>query len=107
VNRIAANPIPYRARAGKTREAFARLPGDRLHRGQGGRPRRHDRRRLCEVDRRHPQPSGLNYYETQATNRLWAEPGLGVVDCDAVLAGFDADEPSLESHQISYDQGRR
>ena len=44
--RIAANPIPYWAKAGKSREvfeqAFARLLRHRLHRGQGGHPRGHD-----------------------------------------------------------------
>ncbi|MDT4992704.1 MAG: inosose dehydratase [Actinoplanes sp.] len=61
--------------------------------------------------------AGLSYGEVQATKRLWAEPGRGVVDLDAVLAavppGFDGDfmievdEPSMESkresHQISYE----
>ena len=62
-------------------------------------------------------PTDLSYRDAQATKRLWAEPGRGVVDFDAVLAaipaGFDGDfmievdEPSVasrrESHQISYD----
>jgi len=65
--------------------------------------------------------AGMSYGEVQATKRLWAEPGRGVVDLDAVLAaipaGFDGDfmievdEPSMESrresHQISYDWARR
>ena len=64
--------------------------------------------------------AGMSYGEVQATKRLWAEPGRGVVDLDAVLAaipaGFDGDfmievdEPSMESrresHQISYDWAR-
>ena len=59
---------------------------------------------------------GLGYAQLQATKRLWAEPGLGVVDFDAVLAALPAnydgdymievDEPSidsrLESHRMSF-----
>ena len=66
-------------------------------------------------------PAGLGYHEAQATKRLWAEPGRGVIDFAAVLAaippGFDGDfmievdEPSVasrrESHQISFDWARR
>jgi inosose dehydratase len=58
---------------------------------------------------------GMSYHEVQATKRLWAEPGRGVIDLDAVLAavpaGYDGDfmievdEPSMdskkESHRIS------
>jgi inosose dehydratase len=65
--------------------------------------------------------AGLSYRETQQTKRLWAEPGLGTVDFDAVLAaipdGYDGDfmievdEPSVaskrESHRISYEWARR
>ena len=61
------------------------------------------------------------YREQAASKRLWAEPGLGVVDFDAVLAALPADydgdfmieidEPStstrVESHQISYDWATR
>jgi inosose dehydratase len=57
------------------------------------------------------------YREQAASKRLWAEPGLGVIDFDAVLAALPADydgdfmievdEPStptkVESHQISYE----
>jgi inosose dehydratase len=57
-----------------------------------------------------------SYHETTRTKRLWAEPGLGVVDFDAVLdaipAGYDGDfmievdEPSVdskkESHRMSF-----
>jgi len=64
---------------------------------------------------------GLSYQEVQATKRLWAEPGLGVVDFDAVLAAVpddydgdfmvEVDEPSMdsrrESHQLSFDWARR
>lgn len=62
-----------------------------------------------------------SYAEQQATKRLWAEPGLGVIDFDAVLAALPAhydgdfmieiDEPSVysrfESHRISFDWARR
>ncbi|GIM94694.1 sugar phosphate isomerase/epimerase family protein [Paractinoplanes toevensis] len=60
--------------------------------------------------------TGRSYHETTASKRLWAEPGLGVVDFDAVLdaipAGYDGDymievdEPSVaskrESHLMSF-----
>jgi inosose dehydratase len=63
---------------------------------------------------------GMSYAEVSDTRRLWAEPGLGVVDFDAVLAalppaydgGFmiEVDVPSVatrfESHRISYDWAR-
>jgi inosose dehydratase len=65
--------------------------------------------------------AGLSYHEVSATKRLWAEPGLGVVDFDAVLAAIPADydgdymievdEPSveskLESHRVSFEWARR
>jgi inosose dehydratase len=58
----------------------------------------------------------LTYHEATATKRLWAEPGLGVVDFDAVLAAvppdydgdymIEVDEPSVdskrESHRLSF-----
>ncbi|GAA2514922.1 sugar phosphate isomerase/epimerase family protein [Winogradskya humida] len=58
----------------------------------------------------------LSYREATDSKRLWAEPGLGVVDFDAVLAaipaGYDGDymievdEPSVaskkESHRMSF-----
>ena len=64
---------------------------------------------------------GLSYSQLQSTKRLWSEPGLGVVDFDAVVAAIPAtydgdymieiDEPSidsrLESHRISFDWARR
>ena len=64
---------------------------------------------------------GMAYHEVQATKRLWAEPGLGVVDFDAVLAAIpdnydgdfmiEVDEPSvaskLESHSMSYHWAQR
>ena len=63
-----------------------------------------------------PAAQGRSYGELQATKRLWAEPGSGVIDFDAVLAALPADfdgdlmievdEPSVESptesHRISY-----
>jgi inosose dehydratase len=65
--------------------------------------------------------AGMSYQEVSATKRLWAEPGSGVVDFDAVVAaipaGYDGDfmievdEPSvesnLESHRISFEWARR
>ena len=64
---------------------------------------------------------GLSYSQLQGTKRLWSEPGLGVVDFDAVMAAIpddydgdymiEVDEPSidsrLESHRISFDWARR
>ena len=58
----------------------------------------------------------LAYHEAAATKRLWAEPGLGVVDFGAVLDAIpmdydgdfmiEVDEPSVdskrESHRISF-----
>jgi inosose dehydratase len=65
--------------------------------------------------------AGLTYRQVQQTKRLWAEPGRGVIDFDAVLAaipaGYDGDfmievdEPSMESkresHRISFEWARR
>ena len=57
-SRIAANPIPYWSRDGRqdkrggVRGGVPRLPGDRLHRRQGRRARRHDRGGVRRVDRR-------------------------------------------------------
>jgi inosose dehydratase len=62
----------------------------------------------------------MGYAEVTATKRLWAEPGLGVVDfaavLDAIPAGYDGDfmievdEPSveskLESHRMSFEWAR-
>lgn len=64
---------------------------------------------------------GMGYHEVQDTKRLWAEPGRGVIDFDAVVdaipAGYDGDfmieidEPSVESkaesHRIAFDWARR
>ena len=58
----------------------------------------------------------LSYHEAAATKRLWAEPGRGIVDFDAVLAAIppdydgdymiEVDEPSVdskrESHRLSF-----
>jgi inosose dehydratase len=65
--------------------------------------------------------SGMSYQQVQETKRLWAEPGLGVVDfaavLDAIPSGYDGDfmievdEPSVESkfesHRISFEWARR
>ena len=54
--RIAANPIPYWAEGrqdpGGVRGGVPRLPGDRLHRRQGGRARGHDAGGVRRLDRR-------------------------------------------------------
>jgi inosose dehydratase len=69
----------------------------------------------------HLESPGLGYPEAAATKRLWAEPGLGVVDFDAVLAAIpddydgdfmiEVDEPSVESkresHRMSFDWAQR
>ena len=66
------------------------------------------------------QSAPRSYHELAATKRLWCEPGLGVVDFDAVLAVLpddydgdfmiEIDEPSVdsrfESHRISYEWAR-
>ena len=76
----------------------------------------------CFPDLLAPQSrAGMTYHEAQQTKRLWAEPGRGVIDFDAVLAavpdGYDGDfmievdEPSVESkresHRISFEWARR
>jgi inosose dehydratase len=53
------------------------------------------------------------YHELSATKRLWAEPGRGVVDFDAVVAAMpeeydgdytlEVDEPSVNSRRDSYE----
>jgi len=64
---------------------------------------------------------GLGYHEVTATKRVWAEPGLGVVDFDAVVAAMpehydgdymiEIDVPSVESrydsHRMSFDWARQ
>lgn len=71
----------------------------------------------CFADHLDGRGGQASYHGLSETKRLWAEPGLGVIDFAAVLAalpvGFDGDlmievdEPSVatprESHQISYD----
>lgn len=63
---------------------------------------------------------GLDYRAVAATKRLWAEPGSGILDFDAIVAAMPADydgdymieidRPSVdslyESHKISYDWAR-
>jgi inosose dehydratase len=65
--------------------------------------------------------AGLSYHDATVSKRLWAEPGLGVVDLEAVLAVLPADydgdymievdEPSVqsrrESHAISFAWAQR
>jgi inosose dehydratase len=65
--------------------------------------------------------TGMSYHEVSATKRLWAEPGLGVVDFDAVIAAMppdydgdymiEIDEPSVksryESHKLLFEWARR
>ncbi len=64
---------------------------------------------------------GLGYREVVDTQRVWAEPGLGVIDFAAVVAAMPADydgdymievdRPSVasvfESHRMSYDWAKR
>lgn len=64
---------------------------------------------------------GMGYHELSATKRLWAEPGHGVVDFDAVIAAMpenydgdymiEIDEPSVdsrhESHRLSFEWARQ
>ncbi|HEX5906759.1 MAG TPA: sugar phosphate isomerase/epimerase, partial [Propionibacteriaceae bacterium] len=64
---------------------------------------------------------GVSYHELSATKRLWAEPGRGVVDFDAVVAAMpedydgdymiEVDEPSVdsryESHKLSFEWARQ
>ena len=66
------------------------------------------------------QTAPSSYHELAATKRLWCEPGLGVVDFEAVLAALqddydgdfmiEIDEPSVdsrfESHRIAYEWAR-
>ena len=64
---------------------------------------------------------GMGYREVADTQRLWAEPGLGVIDFDAVVAAMpedydgdymiEVDKPSVasvfESHRMSYEWATR
>ena len=76
----------------------------------------------CFADFLRPESrAGMTYREVQRTKRLWAEPGLGVVDLAAVLAAIpddydgdlmiEVDEPSVaskfESHRISFEWAQR
>jgi inosose dehydratase len=68
-----------------------------------------------------PEADGRSYHELGRTKRLWAEPGRGVVDFEAVLAAvpedydgvfmMEIDEPSvatpLESHRIAFEWAQR
>jgi inosose dehydratase len=75
----------------------------------------------CFPDYLSPQSrAGMSYSDLQATKRLWAEPGSGVVDFGAVVAAIppdydgdfmiEVDEPSVdskrESHRISFEWAR-
>ena len=75
----------------------------------------------CFADHLDGRGGEASYRELADSQRLWAEPGLGVIDFDAVLAALPADydgdfmieidEPSVaskrESHAISYAWARR
>jgi len=76
----------------------------------------------CFPDYLSPQSrAGMSYSQVQATKRLWAEPGRGVVDFAAVVAAIpkvydgdfmiEVDEPSVdskaESHRISFEWARQ
>ena len=64
---------------------------------------------------------GMGYFELTGTRRVWAEPGLGVVDFDQVVAAMpedyrgdymiEVDVPSVESryesHCISYEWAKK
>jgi inosose dehydratase len=65
--------------------------------------------------------AGMSYHEVSATKRLWAEPGRGVVNFDAVIAAMpedydgdymiEIDEPSVDSrydsHKMSFEWARQ
>jgi inosose dehydratase len=65
--------------------------------------------------------TGMSYRELSATKRLWAEPGRGVVDFDAIIAAMpedydgdymiEVDEPSVDSrydsHKLSFEWARQ
>ena len=70
----------------------------------------------CFADYLDGRGGNLSYQELQNTKRLWAEPGLGVIDFDAVIGALpsdydgdfmvEVDEPSVESlfesHQLAF-----
>jgi inosose dehydratase len=63
----------------------------------------------------------MSYHQLSTTKRLWAEPGRGVVDFDAVIAAMpedydgdytiEVDEPSVEerheSHRLSFEWAKQ
>jgi inosose dehydratase len=65
--------------------------------------------------------AGTSYHQLSTTKRLWAEPGRGVVDFDAVIAAMpedydgdymiEVDEPSVEarheSHRLSFEWAKQ
>ena len=65
--------------------------------------------------------AGMSYHQLSTTKRLWAEPGRGVVDFDAVIAAMpedydgdymiEVDEPSVEerheSHRLSFEWAKQ
>jgi inosose dehydratase len=65
--------------------------------------------------------TGMSYRDVSATKRLWAEPGRGVVDFDAIIAAMpedydgdymiEVDEPSVDSrydsHKLSFEWARQ
>jgi inosose dehydratase len=71
------------------------------------------------LDRRNAK--GMTYDEVEVTGRLWAEPGRGVVDFDAVVAAMprefngdymiEVDVPSVatafESHKLSFEWAKQ
>ena len=75
----------------------------------------------CFADHLDGRGGEAGYLELADTKRLWAEPGLGIIDFAAVLAALpgdfdgdlmiEVDEPSFstprESHQLSYDWALR
>ena len=69
--RSPANPIPYWSRDGKTdkspavfEEAFADFQDHRVHRGQGGRPRGDDGRRVRRMDRGYGLAPSLSLFNS-------------------------------------------
>ncbi len=70
-----------------------------------------------DADQKEPR----SYHELSVTKRLWCEPGLGVIDFEAVVAALpdeyegdfmiEIDEPSVESrsesHRMAYEWARR
>lgn len=103
--RITANPIPYWSRdnhVASPSPCSSRHPATSPTPGSPG----------VKAD----VPDGMTNHELSASKRLWAEPGRGVVDFDAVVAAMprnsegdymiEVNEPSVdsryESHSIAY-----